>query len=121
MAINAGLPHSQFLNVITLFSTFGQHESTSQYDAHGIKITNKKSSHYNTRAEGRWQIMPVNIQNWSIEYFGTVLDFSPENQEKIAFSKFAEYFAAHHKAGLSFESIQREMAGDWYGRLKPMP
>lgn len=40
----------------------------------------------------------------------------PENQEKIAFSKFAECYTSHYAAGLSFKSIIKELSGDWYGR-----
>lgn len=51
IAQNVGLPESQFSKVITLFATFGHHESASQYNAQGSKITNKKSVHFGTKAE----------------------------------------------------------------------
>ncbi|EKD44475.1 MAG: hypothetical protein ACD_71C00124G0002 [uncultured bacterium (gcode 4)] len=122
IAQNVGLPESQFSKVITLFATFGHHESASQYNAQGSKITNKKSVHFGTKAEWRWQLMPYNKTKWSQQYFGKVLSFEhPENQEKIAFSKFAECYTSHYAAGLSFTSIIKELSGDWYGRWKVMP
>lgn len=61
--------------------------------------------------------MPYNKTKWSQQYFGKVLSFEhPENQEKIAFSKFAECYTSHYAAGLSFKSIIKELSGDWYGR-----
>lgn len=65
--------------------------------------------------------MPYNKTKWSKQYFGTVLSFEhPENQEKIAFSKFAECYTSHYTAGLDFKSIIKELSGDWYGRKKVM-
>lgn len=65
--------------------------------------------------------MEQNKRAWSREYFGKVLPFTPENQDKIAFAKFAERFASYSSAGLDLPVIVKEIAADWYGRGRAMP
>ena len=60
--------------------------------------------------------MPANKVAWSQKYFNTILPFTPENQDKIAFAEMAQRISSYSRTGLDFPSIVKEIAADWYGR-----
>lgn len=94
-----GLSLEHIQKSMILAAAIGQHESSTRYDARGITINNKKSTHHGTKAFGRYQVMENNLNSWSLKHFNTVLPFTPENQDKIAFAEMTERVAVHTRKG----------------------
>lgn len=116
VAKRVGLTEEHFPKVMALVASVGVKESSLSYVAQGSVITNEKSDHFGTKAQGKYGVMPINISVWSVDYFGTKLDFKkPENQDKIAFARIADLYAEYMEKGLSELEIVRKIGTRWYG------
>lgn len=44
------------------------------------------------------------------------MEYTPENQDKVAFAQMTEYYMRHERENSNLSYIISEVSGDWYGR-----
>jgi len=89
-------------------------ESGHKHYLLGVMIKNKGSSHFGTRALGRYQIMPKNWINWCKKYVGRVVAPTPQAQEFVTFKMFLTYRNTY-KRGRSEKELYHRLAERWFG------
>lgn len=102
-------------DILRLMTAIYGQESSWNYNAWGQTITNWKSKYKWERAIWRYQIMPSNWQAWWKELFQSTPEVTPENQDKIAFSKICEYYKTGLSNNTNPESYVKFVAKKWYG------
>lgn len=113
-ALSRWLPAENTDDVLRVMTAIFQHESGWSYTIEWQELS--EWTHKWTRAIWRYQIMPINWQNWSREIFSTVVPTTPENQDKIAFYQMMKNHLQHSRINSSPDYYVREMALDWYWR-----
>ena len=107
-------------NIRRIMYAISERESHHNYAARWVSITQKIGWELKTvHARWRYQIMSYNWEKWCWDYGLDSANFSPNNQDEVAFRKMSEYYKKHRDAQLPLHKIVREMALDWYGRGKP--
>lgn len=121
IAKNIWVSSEDIWKIQSIMSAIWKQESSSDYWA--LWQILPSWTHIWTRALWRYQIMPKNWTIWSREHFWNtiwILDFTPENQDRIAFAQIATYYKKYQSRGYDFNRIIEEISKDWYWRWNPV-